>query len=389
MAGRAERKSSAPVMRLEMETAPGDTISLRLLAQDAFPATEVADWLARFIAQAQTSLHLAFYDCRLSPAPAGIIREALGARIAAGVDVRLIYDAGDKPQSMADVEERGTDLAPPDTHDRVAELGLPPDRIRAVHGIRTLMHHKYMIRDGATVWTGSTNLTDDSMSRMENLILTLDAIELATLYDRDFNQLWETGSITGSGAFPTSPTTLQYGGRPAPTDVDFSPGQGEAINAWVARRVAAARQRIVICSMLVNSSRLVRALIAQLERGVVEISGLYDRTQMQGVVQQWRGESQLGWKVAAVERLFRDANLVGKVTRPYRPAAPHDFMHNKTLVIDDTVITGSYNFSHSAQDNAENILLIQNPPLAERIVTYTEELADRYRSAPRHGARSP
>ena len=40
-------------------------------------------------------------------------------------------------------------------------------------------------------------------------------------------------------------------------------------------------------------------------------------------------------------------------------------MHNKILVVDDTVITGSYNFSRSAQYNAENILFIESAALAQ------------------------
>jgi len=32
---------------------------------------------------------------------------------------------------------------------------------------------------------------------------------------------------------------------------------------------------------------------------------------------------------------------------PYSPVARHDFMHNKILLVDDTVISGSYNFSRS------------------------------------------
>jgi phosphatidylserine/phosphatidylglycerophosphate/cardiolipin synthase-like enzyme len=54
-------------------------------------------------------------------------------------------------------------------------------------------------------------------------------------------------------------------------------------------------------------------------------------------------------------------------------------MHNKVLVIDDTVITGSYNFSRSAQFNAENILFIESAPLADTYSAYIDHLLKRYR----------
>jgi len=47
-------------------------------------------------------------------------------------------------------------------------------------------------------------------------------------------------------------------------------------------------------------------------------------------------------------------------------------------VVDDTVITGSYNLSHAAQGNAENMLAIESPALAERVVAYARHLAERY-----------
>ena len=48
----------------------------------------------------------------------------------------------------------------------------------------------------------------------------------------------------------------------------------------------------------------------------------------------------------------------------YRPA----IAHNKVMVIDDsTVITGSFNFTDSAQKrNAENLLIIHDPTLAQQ-----------------------
>jgi phosphatidylserine/phosphatidylglycerophosphate/cardiolipin synthase-like enzyme len=55
-------------------------------------------------------------------------------------------------------------------------------------------------------------------------------------------------------------------------------------------------------------------------------------------------------------------------------------MHDKVLVIDDTVITGSYNFSRSAQFNAENILFIESSALAQTYSTYIDHLMAKYRS---------
>jgi phosphatidylserine/phosphatidylglycerophosphate/cardiolipin synthase-like enzyme len=66
--------------------------------------------------------------------------------------------------------------------------------------------------------------------------------------------------------------------------------------------------------------------------------------------------------------------------------SPYDFrrfpqvMHNKVLVADDTVVTGSYNLSHSATENAENVLLIQDAELAERYSTSIDGLVHRYGS---------
>ena len=61
------------------------------------------------------------------------------------------------------------------------------------------------------------------------------------------------------------------------------------------------------------------------------------------------------------------------------PTGSHDFMHDKVLVIDDTVITGSCNFSRSAQFNAENILFIDSAALAERHSSYIDHVIVKYR----------
>ena len=53
-------------------------------------------------------------------------------------------------------------------------------------------------------------------------------------------------------------------------------------------------------------------------------------------------------------------------------------MHDKVLVVDDTVVTGSYNLSHSATLNAENVLVIEDAGLAEQYAAEIDGLVRRY-----------
>ena len=57
-------------------------------------------------------------------------------------------------------------------------------------------------------------------------------------------------------------------------------------------------------------------------------------------------------------------------------------MHNKLLIVDDTVITGSYNLSHAAESNAENMLAINSPALAEDAISYVRMLRNRFLEEP-------
>jgi phosphatidylserine/phosphatidylglycerophosphate/cardiolipin synthase-like enzyme len=129
---------------------------------------------------------------------------------------------------------------------------------------------------------------------------------------------------------------------------------------------------------LINLSRVLNAFVQQMDRGVVEISGVYDRTQMTGVLKQWEEDGRLAWKIDAVNRLIEAGHLAGKNSVPYEASRSHNFMHNKTLVIDDVVVTGSYNLSHAAESNAENMLCVASRALAERTAAYVDQLRARF-----------
>ncbi len=352
-----------------------DTLSVNFLAEGEQTALQIAGRLAAFIRGTERSLDFAIYDFRLSPETRAIIADALRERATAGVAIRIAYDA-DKPSSPP--LHHGMDPAPNGTGEFVQSLGYPWRRI----GGMKLMHNKYIVRDaalpGAAVWTGSTNLTDDAWTLQENNLLQLTSQPAAGYYARDFEQLWQDGDIGNSGAFDTTPVTLRYGGQPALVDIHFSPGRGREIDYEVARRVACAQRRVRICSMLLNSGALLSALGEVLQYNQAEVSGVYDRTQMESVLEQWQDVPHNRWKIYAVEDIISAAHLVGKNSTLYSPTSRHDFMHNKVLVVDDTVITGSYNFSNSAEFNAENILIIENAALADAYSNYTDHLMQKY-----------
>lgn len=352
-----------------------DDIAVVFLSQGAQTTQSVAQRLASYIAGAQQSLDFAIYDFRLSDPLKAIVAGALAERAAAGVRIRIAYDADKEPVPQL---LRGMDPAPSGTGAFVQSLGYPWRRISGMK----LMHQKYVVRDAglpaATVWTGSTNFTDDSWTLQENNILTLASPQLAGYYARDFEALWQSGEIEETGDFNTAPAQLTFGGQPAVVTVLFSPGYGPTIDYDVARIVAGARRRIKICSMLLNSSAFIAALSDVLRVNQAPVSGIYDRTQMQSVLLDWQAVPHNRWKIPAVEDIVQLAGLVGKNSTPYAPDTPHDFMHNKALVVDDTVITGSYNFSRSAEFNAENILIIESPPLADAYAAYTDMLMQKY-----------
>ncbi|HEX3269400.1 MAG TPA: phospholipase D-like domain-containing protein, partial [Ktedonobacterales bacterium] len=158
----------------------------------------------------------------------------------------------------------------------------------------------------------------------------------------------------------------------------FAPGGGETIDALVAQTVQQASWRVRICSMLLNAGNLLNALRDLLAAENVTVDGVYDRTQMAEVLVQWQEIPHNRWKIVAFKEIVARAGLVGKNSTPYTPTSVHDFMHDKILVVDDTVITGSYNFSRSAELNAENILFIDSRPLAAEYSAYIDRLIAKY-----------
>jgi len=238
------------------------------------------------------------------------------------------------------------------------------------------MHNKYVIRDGlaaeAALLMGSTNFTNDAWGLQENNIVALHSQELAAFYATDFVQLWSRGKITESTGYHDTGTVEIAG---VPVTVAFTPGESATIVHAVVNAVEIARTRLAIAAMVMSSGPIAAAVSEAIDRGV-PVAGLYDGPQMDTVLHQW-AEAGIGGEKAAIWKKVA-ARLARKESIPYAPGTPHNFMHDKLIVADDLVVTGSFNFSNHARGNAENTILIRNRGVADAYDGYIGGLARRY-----------
>jgi phosphatidylserine/phosphatidylglycerophosphate/cardiolipin synthase-like enzyme len=305
---------------------------------------------------------------------------ALIAAAKRGVDVKIAFDHTKATDSTTDKTVVGNDPAPRGTKEFVE--GAFPESTGVKHvpvAGSHLMHSKYVIRDGATasasVWTGSANFTNDAWNKQENNVLQLHSTDLAAHYETDFAQLWTTKNIKGTG-------NNQYGTvKVGAIEVEFgfAPGEGSAIASLFVDAIQGAGPKgmVRVASMVLSSGPILGALVDHLHGGG-GLTGVYDATQMQGVV----GDFQKGAKPSPKLALWKEVqpHLVGKHSAKYTPTGVHDFMHDKLLVTSAAVLTGSFNLSQSAESNAENVLEIHDPALAAEYATYIDSLIEKYRA---------
>ena len=127
----------------------------------------------------------------------------------------------------------------------------------------------------------------------------------------------------------------------------FSPNGG--CTQAVVDQLNGAKKQVLVQAYSFTSTPIARALVDAKRRGV-DVQVILDKSQ--------RGER------------YSSATFLANEGVPTYIDAAHKIAHNKVMIIDgQTVITGSFNFTKSAEEgNAENLLVINNAP----------ELAARY-----------
>jgi phosphatidylserine/phosphatidylglycerophosphate/cardiolipin synthase-like enzyme len=274
--------------------------------------------LAEAIDAARYSVDVAAYHLDLWS-----IRDSLLGAASRGVSVRLIVDSDN--------------LLEPEVQDLV-EAGIP------VLGDRrqSLMHHKFVVIDRQEVWTGSMNLTIGDAYRSSNNLIRLRSSQLAESFTREFDEMALDDRFGAMSLADTPyPDATIDGTR---MEVFFSPDDG------VARRllelVRGARHTVEFLAYAFTADELALALLDADQAGI-EVRGVLDAGQVNDPASEYDRLRSAGIDV-------RLDGLPGN-------------LHHKVILIDrEIVITGSYNFSASAEEhNDENLVVLHSPAIAE------------------------
>jgi phosphatidylserine/phosphatidylglycerophosphate/cardiolipin synthase-like enzyme len=330
------------------------------LSDGGQPADRTANALADFIRTAQHTLEIAVYDLRLTDPLAQVLRGAFDDAQRRGVQIRLAYN----------LDCRADQVVPPPPQTEPELVESLPFPTAGIPGVPDLMHHKYVIRDGTSVWTGSTNWTADSWTREENVVVNVDSHAVAARFLDDFEQLWAKRDVAKSGRVATLPVD---GIR-----TWFCPGRGEKLAHRIAKAIGTAQHRVRIASPVISSGPILGTLAQVASDGKVDLAGVVDLTQIQEVLQQWHDNGNAAWKGPLLRASLTRAPFSGKHSTPYAPGSVHDYMHAKVTVADDTVFVGSFNLSHSGEMNAENVLELTDAALATQLASFVDSVRTAY-----------
>ncbi|MBI5954681.1 MAG: hypothetical protein HY865_23740 [Chloroflexi bacterium] len=286
-------------------------------------AGSIEEKLIGFINSAQTSIHIASFEFNLTP-----VAEALIAAKNRGVDVKWVTD-----------DENGLDYDIQPGRGQFALLQAAGIEVKDDNR-SALMHNKFWIFDQEITWTGSTNVTVNGIFKQNNNVLVIRSPEIAFIYEREFQELW-------SGQFgPRAPSTMSNQWAildGTPIQILFS-AEDNAVGNLIAI-INDAKSSIRFLAFSFTDYPLAQAMIDRSKAGV-DVKGVFETFGSNGT------RSEL--------RTFWCANV------PARQDGNGSFLHDKVIVIDNSiVVTGSLNFSSSAdEENEENVVILDNPEIA-------------------------
>ena len=291
----------------------------------------IDQYVVPVVADAQKTIDVTSFDLNL---PSFV--NALVAAAQRGVQVRVVYDGTNGSQKLsATLSPTGQAF---DAIQTMKGAGIP-----LVNGGRSsgLMHDKIIIVDGKILFMGSWNMSHDDTFRNNNNLLEITDLGLIANYQAKFNELFEDHRFGKKAQVGALSPQLNING----TQVFnyFSPVD-QVMDKLVAL-VNGAQKSIRFMIFTFTDQDLANAMISRYQAGV-DVTGVIEN----------RGASQGSLVPLACAKI------------PVKVDGNKYTMHHKVIVIDDSiVVTGSFNFTNSADtENDDNVIVIYNPMVAQQ-----------------------
>ena len=270
--------------------------------------------LADALDGARNQIDAALYDLNL-----WTIRNALIRAHDRGVSVRIVVETDS--MDRREIQE-------------LIEAGIP------VIGdqVESLMHNKFLIIDGAEVWTGSMNMTVNGAYRHLNNLVRIRSSLIGQNYSAEFEEMFQDG-LFGENIHKNTPhPILTIDGIKVETY--FSPD--DSTGDRILELLLEAKSSIDFLYYSFTSDQIGDVLLLKAEQGI----------KVRGVVDEYQESAGLGGEYQRLKDHDINILLDGHPEK----------MHHKIIIIDDQiVITGSYNLTRSAETkNDENTLIIHN-----------------------------
>lgn len=256
-----------------------------------------------------------------------------------------------------------------------------------------LMHHKFIVIDNQKVITGSANFTHSGIhGDLDNLdtrgntnhLLVINDAKLAQIFTEEFNYMWGDGvgnqkdSLFGLKKPFRSARHLNIGN--SQVTVKFSPTSRQqswqqSTNGLIVDTLNQATESVDLALFVFSKQPISNTLQKRYQQGV-QIKALIDANFAYQYYSE--GLDLLGAELSHNCQYAQNNNPwqppIETVGIPNLPKG--DKLHHKFGVIDQkTVITGSHNWSFSANyTNDETLLVINNPIIAEHFEREFERL---------------
>jgi phosphatidylserine/phosphatidylglycerophosphate/cardiolipin synthase-like enzyme len=267
------------------------------------------------------------------------IRDALIRAHERGVQVRIVMESDNIDRSVPQA---------------LIEAGIP------ILGDRRegLMHDKFIVIDRSEVWLGSMNFTYSGTYEDNNQLFLIRSTKMAENYTKEFEEMY-LDDMFGDNIVPETPNPeIDIDGTSI--EVYFSPDDGVADHIY--EILTDAQESIYFLAFSFTTDEFGEAIRMQAENGLT----------IAGVMEEQQVNSNIGTEYDFFKQAGLDVFLDGNEGQ----------MHHKTMIVDgEIVITGSYNFSRSAEiRNDENVVIFHNKQIAD---FYMQEFQRVYQLAQR------